>query len=112
MEQAAKDFLYDLLATPSPTGHEQFVQRKIRDRFRGVAEVVEPDVHGNLVLGINTGARRKVMLAGHCDQIGFLVKYISPDGYIYLDTLGGSDYGVVLGEHLVVYSPRGAVTGV
>jgi endoglucanase len=112
MEPAAKELLYDLLATPSPTGHEQPVQRKIRDRFRGVAEHVEPDVHGNLILGINTGVKRKVMLAGHCDQIGFLVKYISPDGYIYLDTLGGNDYGVLLGEHLVVHTRSGAVEGV
>ena len=112
MEAAAKELLYDLLQTPSPTGHEQMVQRKIRDRFRGVADHVEPDVHGNLVLGINTGARRKVMLAGHCDQIGFLVKYVSPDGYVYLDTLGGNDYGVLLGERLVVHTPRGPVTGV
>ena len=112
MEPAAKELLYELLQIPSPTGHEQMVQRKIRDRFRGVADVVEPDVHGNLVLGINTGARRKVMLAGHCDQIGFLVKYISPDGYIYLDTLGGNDYGVVLGEHLVIHTRGGPVTGV
>src|SRR5688572_21483673 len=112
MEQAAKDFLYDLLATPSPTGHEQFVQRKIRDRFRGVADVMEPDVHGNLVLAINPGAKRKVMLAGHCDQIGFLVKYISPDGYLYLDTLGGTDYGVILGERLVIHAKSGPIEGV
>jgi tetrahedral aminopeptidase len=112
MEQAAKDLLYELLATPSPTGHEQNVQRKIRDRIRGVADIIEPDVHGNLVLAINTGAKRKVMLAGHCDQIGFLVKYISPDGYLYLDTLGGNDYGVLLGEHLVIHARSGPVEGV
>src|SRR5688572_3134283 len=112
MESSAKELLYDLLQTPSPTGHEQAVQRKIRDRFRGIADVIEPDVHGNLVLGINTNASKKVMLAGHCDQIGFLVKYVSPDGYIYLDTLGGNDYGVILGEHLVVHTRSGPVTGV
>jgi endoglucanase len=112
MEPATRDLLYELLSTPSPTGHEQAAQRKIRDRFRGVADHVEPDVHGNLVLGINPTAKRKVMLAGHCDQIGFLVKYISPAGYIYLDTLGGNDYGVVLGERLVIHSRSGAVEGV
>src|SRR5215218_3828907 len=112
MEAATKDLLYELLNTPSPTGHEQPVQRKIRERFKGVAEHIEPDVHGNLLLGINTSAKRKVMLAGHCDQIGFLVKYISPDGYIYLDTLGGNDYGVLLGEHLVIHAKGGPVEGV
>jgi endoglucanase len=52
------------------------------------------------------------MLAGHCDQIGFLVKYISPQGYIYLDPLGGTDSGVILGEHLVIHAKAGPVQGV
>lgn len=42
------------------------------------------------------------MLAGDCDQIGFLVKYISPDGYIYLDSVGGTHSGVLPGEHLII----------
>ena len=112
MNQASKDFLYDLLQTPSPTGWEQPIQRKIHDRFKGVAHSIEPDVHGNLILSLNPSAKRKVMLAGHCDQIGFLVKYISPEGYIYLDALGGTDSGVILGEHLVVHTKSGPLEGV
>jgi tetrahedral aminopeptidase len=112
MNQPAKEFLYDLLMTPSPTGWEQAIQRKIYDRLKGVAHSIEPDVHGNLILALNPQAKRKVMLAGHCDQIGFLVKYISPDGYIYLDTLGGTDYGVILGEHLVIHAKSGPIEGV
>jgi putative aminopeptidase FrvX len=112
MEPASKQFLYDLLCTPSPTGREQPVQRLIHDRFKGVAHSIEPDVHGNLILALNPRAKRKVMLAGHCDQIGFLVKYISPDGYIYLDTIGGTDYGVILGEHLIIHAKSGPIEAV
>src|SRR3954462_12543323 len=112
MDENAKQFLYDLLLTPSPMGAEQGIQRRIRDHFKGIAEVVEPDVHGNLILGINPNAKKKVVLAGHGDQIGFLVKYSSPEGYIYLDTLGGNDYGVLLGEHLVIHSKSGPIEGV
>src|SRR5829696_7705699 len=112
MTPSSKEFLYDLLRTPSPTGWEQAIQRKIHDRMRGIAHLIEPDVHGNLILALNPQAKRKVMLAGHCDQIGFLVKYISPDGYIYLDTLGGTDYGVILGEHLVIHAKDGPIEGV
>src|SRR4051812_8720264 len=112
MDRAAKQFLYDLLRTPSPTGREQPIQRKIHDHFKSIAHSIEPDLHGNLLLALNPHAKRKVMLAGHCDQIGFLVKYISPSGYIYLDTLGGNDYGVILGERLVIHSKSGPVEGV
>jgi putative aminopeptidase FrvX len=82
MDQSSRELLYELLRTPAPTGCEQLLQRKIYHRFQGVAHTMEPDVHGNLILGLNPHARRKVMLAGHSDQIGFLVKYISPDGFL------------------------------
>src|SRR3712207_3799900 len=112
MDRNSRAFLYDLLQTPSPTGWEQTIQRKIYDRFQGIAHTIEPDIHGNLFLALNPNATRKVMLAGHCDQIGFLVKYISPDGFIYLDELGGTDSGVMLGEHLVIHTKSGAIEGV
>src|SRR5215210_2336575 len=112
MDSASKQFLFELLRTPSPTGWEQPIQRKIHDRFKGVADTIEPDVHGNLILALNPKSKRKIMLAGHCDQIGFLVKYISPDGYIYLDALGGTDSGVILGASLIVHTKSGLIKGV
>src|SRR5688500_14221896 len=112
MDQPSKEFFYDLLRTPSPTGREQPIQRKIHDRFKGIAHEITPDVHGNLILALNPRAKRKVMLAGHCDQLGFLVKYISPDGYVYLDALGGTDAGVILGERLVIRAKSGPIEGV
>jgi putative aminopeptidase FrvX len=112
MNDESREFLFDLLRTPSPTGWEQPIQRKIHERFKGIAHHIEPDVHGNLILALNPQAKRKVMLAGHCDQIGFLVKYISPDGFIYLDALGGTDSGVILGEHLIIRTKSGPIEGV
>jgi tetrahedral aminopeptidase len=109
----SRRFLDELLLTPSPTGDEQRIQRLIRDRMADVADLVEPDLHGNLVLGVHTAARRrKVMLFGHCDQLGFLVKYVSDGGYLYLDPLGGIDYGVLLGASVVVHARGGPVPGV
>ncbi len=107
-----QEFLHELIQTPSPTGWEQPIQHKIYDHFKGVAHSIEPDVHGNLILALNPDAKRKVMLAGHCDQIGFLVKYVSPEGYIYLDALGGTDSGVLLGEHLIIHTKSGPIQGV
>jgi tetrahedral aminopeptidase len=112
MNSASKEFLYEMLRTPSPTGWEQPLQRKVHARYKSAAHSIEPDVHGNLILALNPHAKRKVMVAGHCDQIGFLVKYISPDGYVHLDALGGTDSGVILGEHLVIHAKTGPIEGV
>ena len=63
------NFLYKLLRTPSPTGFEVPVQRVVRNRMKQYADLIESDVHGNLIVGINTKAKKKVMLAGHLSLI-------------------------------------------
>ncbi len=112
MNTDSRKFLYKLLTTPSPTGFEQPIQRVVRARMKEYADMVETDVHGNVIVGLNTKAERKVMLAGHCDQIGFMVKHISDDGYIYVSALGGPDPVVVPGTHAVIYGENSEIPGV
>ena len=108
----SKEFLYSLLTTPSPTGFEQQIQRVVRKRMEPYAEEIQSDLHGNLIIGINTNAERKVMLAGHCDQIGLMVKHITKEGYIYVAPLGGIDAGVILGSLVTVWGKKGPIPGV
>ncbi len=112
MNQKSKRFLYELLQTPSPTGFEQRIQKVVRTYMKDCADSTETDLHGNVIIGINTKAKRKVMLAGHCDQIGLMVKHISKDGFIYCSALGGIDGGVLPGAHVTVHSKAGPLDGV
>ena len=112
MKAESKDFLFKLLNTPSPTGHEQRIQRLVARRMREYADLIEGDLHGNLIVAVNPGAKRKVMLAGHCDQIGFMVKHISEDGCLWVSALGGVDPGVLYGARVTVHTKRGPMEGV
>lgn len=112
MNDEAKTFLFDLLETPSPSGFEGALQKKVADRARSFGAAVEVDPLGNLIAGINTGARRKVMLSGHCDQIGFIVTKIDSSGFIHVDSVGGADEATLLGERVVVHSRSGPIRGV
>ena len=47
------------------------------------------DVHGNVIACKNPGKPLRVMLAGHCDQIGMLVTHIDDNGFLYAQTIGG-----------------------
>jgi putative aminopeptidase FrvX len=108
----SKDFLHKLLTTPSPTGAEQPVQRVVRERMKEYADSIETDLHGNVIVAINPKASRKVMLAGHCDQIGLMVRYISNEGFLYVSSLGGIDVGVLHAARVTVYGDKGPVAGV
>lgn len=112
MQKDSKDFLYDLLKTPSPTGYEQKIQKIVRRRMEPFADSIETDLHGNVIIGINTKAKRRVMLAGHCDQIGLMVRNIHKDGFIYVGALGGIDVGVLPGTLVTIYGKGGAIEGV
>ena len=52
----------------------------------------------------NPDATLRVMLAGHCDQIGMLVQHIDDDGFLYAQTIGGWDPQVLIGQRMTVWT--------
>ena len=76
MNKECFEFLEKLLETPSPSGFEQAIQRVVKKRVSQFADEVTVDVHGNLIAAFNPEGKVRVMLAGHCDQIGMMVTHI------------------------------------
>ena len=117
MEQESFEFLRRMLETPSPSGFEAPVQRMLRDRLQGIADEVRTDVHGNVIAAINQAAPVRVMLAGHCDEVGLMVQHFgyipqADDGYIYFSAIGGIDTAILSGQRVVIHNARGPVNGV
>lgn len=112
MDKESKQFLYDLLLTPSASGYEQRIQEVVRKRARQFTKTVETDLHGNVIAVLNPGASRRVMMSGHCDQIALMVKHITDDGFIFFDALGGIDLLVLPGSLVTVHTKSGAIEGV
>jgi endoglucanase len=76
------------------------------------ADTIETDVHGNVIAAINPAGKPRVMLAGHCDQIGLMVKYIDDDGYLFVVPIGGVDPTILPGTRVTVHTKNGPVEGV
>ncbi|MBM3498346.1 MAG: M42 family metallopeptidase [Armatimonadetes bacterium] len=112
MRKPSLDFLKALLEAPSPSGYEQPAMRIVREYVQGFADEVKTDVHGNVVAALNPSGSPRVMLAGHCDQIGMMVQYINDDGYLYFAAIGGIDTAVLAGLRVRVHTSHGAVPGV
>jgi endoglucanase len=110
-----KDFQFfkELVEAPSPSGFEQPAQRVIREALAGTADNIRTDVMGNVVAHVAgpEGAPR-LMLAGHCDEIGFMVKYVDDQGYLFFAPIGGVDAHLVPGQRVTVHTSGGPVTGV
>ncbi len=112
MEPKSHDFFKQLLETPSPSGYERPVQELVRDYAGGFADEVRTDVHGNVIACINPGAPLRLMLAGHCDQIGLVVTHIDEKGFIYTQPIGGWDPQIPQGHHVTIRGKKGHVPGV
>ena len=112
MRKESYEFLEAIVKSPSPSGFEQPVQRVVRKRMKPFANHIGTDVHGNVTVALNPEATPRVMLAGHCDQIGLMVNYIDGQGYVFFKAIGGIDPSVVPGSRVVIHTEHGAVDGV
>lgn len=112
MKQSSLSFLKSLLATATPSGSEGAGQKVVADYMRQYADEVRSDVHGNTIGVLNEGAPCRVMLAGHCDEIGLMVQYIDDDGFIYFSAVGGVNTRLLQGERVVIQGRSGPVRGV
>lgn len=112
MRKESKNFLEELLITPSPSGDEAKIQRVWMDYVQKFADKVETDVVGNVIASVNPDKSFKIMLAGHCDEIAFMVNYIDDDGYLYLAKAGGISPKLALGMRVKVLGENEIISGV
>ncbi len=113
MEEQAKTFLFDLLNTPSPTAFELAGQRKWAAYVRPFSDRVENDAYGTAWATLDgKGAKpKRLMLEAHADEIGYIVKHITKEGFLRLDRIGGSDTATARGRRLDILGENGPVRG-
>lgn len=112
MDTTALAFLRQLCETPTPSGWETPGQRLIAEYVRPFADTVRLDVHGNLHAVVNPGAPVRVIIDGHCDEIGLMVQHVDNDGFLYMAAVGGVNIQLLPGERLVLQGRQGPVRGV
>ena len=112
MKADSVDFLKSIVEVPSPSGFEQPVRELISNRMEVFCDEVRHDVMGNVIGVLNPGAKTRVMLAGHCDEIGMMVKNITKEGYIYFAAIGGIDPTLLAGQRVLIHNERGNAPGV
>ena len=112
LESERRAFLDRLLETPSPSGFETRGQRVWIDYVSDVADEVWTDDYGNAVAAYE-GGETEFAIAGHADEIGFIVRRIDDDGFVRIGAIGGADRTVSKGQHVTVHAddPVSGVVG-
>ncbi len=112
MEKSSKEFLVQLLETPSPSGYEVPVQNLVREYASKFADDIRTDLHGNVIASCNPKADLRVMFAGHADQIGLIVTHINDSGFIYTSPIGGWDPQQLVGQRMTIHASAGPIPAV
>lgn len=112
MKKDALNYLKTLVETHGSAGYEEDVQAVFRERVRSVCDSVTTDVLGSVIAVHNAQGSPKVLLDGHSDEIGFLVRHIDDNGYLFLATSGGWDEEVMVSQRVLVHTESGPIPGV
>lgn len=112
MKKEDRDFLFQLLETPSPTGFEMQGQQVWADWIKAYAPDVTCDAYGSTWATLPGKSERIVMLEAHADEIGYMIKHIDERGFIRIDRVGGSDAATARGRRLTLLGDKGEVSGI
>lgn len=88
-------------------GYEHQVKAQMREYLEPVSdEIIEDNLGG--IFGKKQGKGSKtIMIAGHLDEIGFMVTQIDPDGYIKFTPIGGWWSQVMLSQKVTITTDEG-----
>ncbi|WP_138415406.1 M42 family metallopeptidase [Aquibacillus sediminis] len=102
--------LTDARAIP---GNEREARDVMSKYISPYADKVYTDNLGSLIaekVGKENGP--KIMVAGHLDEVGFMVTRIDDKGFVYFQTVGGWWSQVMLAQRVTLLTRKGDVTGV
>jgi len=103
-------FLKEITEAFGPPGLEDEVAEILRRRTEGFCEVSRDNL-GSFIAHKGSGGPR-IMVAGHMDEVGFMVTDVEENGYLRIRPLGGWWTHVLLGQRLRVRTRKGDFLGV
>ena len=107
-----KELLKDLTEAHGVPGYEAPVRAVVRKYMEDLGEISQDKIGSVICKQAGSAESPRVMLAGHMDEIGFMVKHITDDGFLSFLPLGGWFDQVLLGQRVIVKTINGDVVGV
>ncbi|MFP6887303.1 MAG: M42 family metallopeptidase [Opitutales bacterium] len=105
-------FLVDLLNARSPSGYEDEARAVVGRRVKPATESYQVDALGNCHAIIGSKGTPTLMMAGHIDELGLIIKHVDDKGFLYFDVIGGHDRALISGRRVFILTRKGTVKGV
>ena len=109
---STESLLRELTEASGVSGYESEIRSIIRGHFQSLGEVSEDKLGSLVCRKTGSATEPRLLIAGHMDEIGFMVKMISKEGFIRFTTLGGWPVQVLPAQLVNIVTSRGVVGGV
>jgi len=100
------DLLKKISETPGVPGYEKPIRDLVIDKVQALADSIEVDNMGNVIAMKKGKTDKKVMLAAHMDEIGFIVNHIDENGFVRFIPLGGFDPKTLTSQRVVIHGEK------
>jgi len=91
-----------------PSGFEREVASLIKESMRSIADDVTVDKLGSVLFTKKgTEDHPRVLIAGHIDEVGFIVAGLTKEGFLKFNPLGGWFSQVLLGQRVLIRTRKG-----
>jgi endoglucanase len=104
--------LKELTEAQGVPGYEAPVRAVARRYLEPLGELSQDKVGSVICHKAGSAEAPRVMIAGHMDEVGFMVRHITPEGFIHFIPLGGWFDQVLLGQRVIISTRQGEVVGV
>ncbi len=111
MKQETLAMFKTLTELQGAPGNEHLVRQYMRTELEKYSDEIVQDRLGG-IFGVKKGEGPKVLVAGHMDEVGFMVTQITKNGMIKFQPLGGWWNQVLLAQRVQVMTDNGPVIGV
>ena len=103
------ELLKKISETPGAPGYEKPIRNLIIEQVTNLVDKVDVDNMGNLIAFRKGESDKKVMLAAHMDEIGFIVNHIDENGFVRFIPLGGFDPKTLTSQRVIVHGKKNLV---
>lgn len=98
--------LKEICEVAGAPGQEQRIRQIVLREVQPLVDNVEVDRMGNVIALKKGKEPKKVMVAAHMDEIGFMVSHIDSNGFLKFTTLGGFDPKTLTAQRVIVHGKK------
>ena len=109
-----KKYVRELTELQGNSGYEDEVIKYLYEKLKDKADHIKVDSIGNLTVKFDSSGKstKKVMLFGHMDEVGLVVRKIENSGFLREEKLGSVNLNTLPGSVVEIAGHKGTVTGV